>query len=366
MISSRLWLLVLVLGLLSFGLPACGDDADDSETTTDDDDDSDGDNTDDDDDDDDDTTDDDDDDTVAGEPFRFTIISDTHVRLPGNPDDGHYDNQENLDQLEAAITRINTEYSDSAFVAVTGDLVGCNYSDNPDDYGIGEDTPAETFKSMMDELVIPYHAILGNHDYQKDYDEEIDEGITVEDYSGIEAVWNKVLGIDPYYSVVVEGVRMIFLNSNRGEARYDACTGCEEEAYCTGSFDEEQLTWFEGELAQPEPAILFFHHPPITDNAEVFDEDEALFSFAGESFYVDAEDGFYDLTQANKDKILAIFVGHGHIAERDMLFETIPVYETPAVGDTGGNKDHMHIVDVDPAGPTIQITLGRDVTYWGE
>ena len=153
---------------------------------------------------------------------------------------------------------------------------------------------------------------------------------------------------------------MIFLNSNRGEARTQVCVGCTAEAYCTGSFDDEQLAWFEAELENGDPCILFFHHPPITDSPE------ALFSIA-KTFLVREEDAFYDLVETYQDQILAMFTGHGHIWEKDNMYESIPVFETSSIGDTNGNMDNIHIVEVNPEEMSITVTIGREDThYWSE
>jgi hypothetical protein len=56
--------------------------------------------------------------------FEFIVVSDIHVRLPGNPDDGYYDNQTNLANAMLAVDLINEQYGDADFVAVSGDLVG--------------------------------------------------------------------------------------------------------------------------------------------------------------------------------------------------------------------------------------------------
>ncbi len=299
-------------------------------------------------------------DEPVGEAFQFVVITDTHVRLPGNPDDEHYDNQQNLDNLEDAVAIINTDFADADFVAITGDLAGCLYSDDPADYGIDEPNPAETFKSLADQLDAPYYAVLGNHDYQLDYDTDLDEGVTSPDGPAMEAVWKKVLGIDPYYALLHEGIKMIFLNANRGDAYLDVCSGCQAEAACTGSFDSEQLTWLETELDSGEPAILFLHHPLFTDS------DEALFCFF-DTFLVEADDPFYDIAETYKEQLLAVFTGHGHLFERDTLFGTVPVYETSSLGDTNGHPENIHVVDVNPVGPELTVSIVRDgVEYWSE
>ena len=152
--------------------------------------------------------------TTSTNTFKFVVISDVHVRLPGNPDDAFYDNATNIALFSEALTHIKAECPDADFVMVTGDMTGCLFSDNPADYGTGADNPAEAFKRMMDTLGMPYYAALGNHDYENGFSTSTGQGITSSNTVGIEAVWKKVLGNDPYYTFVHKGVRFIVLNSN--------------------------------------------------------------------------------------------------------------------------------------------------------
>lgn len=283
------------------------------------------------------------------QPFSFVVITDTHVRLPGNPDDTKYANAENLEKLTRAVEKINGEAPDAAFVAVTGDLVGCLFSEDPDDYLQGEENPAEKFKEIMDNLLMPYYVALGNHDYEIDF--VFGEGINAKDPSGPEAVWKKVLGVDPYYSFVYNQTRFVFLNSARGPARQKTCIGSLRESYCTGSFDEEQIVWLESQLSNPEPSYLFFHHPPITDHPF-----QAIWSVAGPSFQVEKNDEFYDVAKDFKQEISAIFVGHGHLWEYDTLYNAIDVYETGSIGDTLSNSNNIRLVDVDPYTQDFTVT----------
>jgi Icc-related predicted phosphoesterase len=274
-------------------------------------------------------------------PFQFIVLSDTHVRLPGMPDDEVYDNQGNLDNLQEAIELINSNYEDADFIAVTGDLVGNLFSEDPNDYLTGADNPAETFSGMMDTLIPPFCVALGNHDYLKGFDSRLRQGIGTTDIEAIEAVWRKVLGVEPYHAFTHKGIKMIFLNSNRGPLRNEICEGSQIETFCTGSFDDEQLLWLEDRLNEEIPAILFLHHPPHTDNPNI-----------GWTFFhshrIDPEDPFYDLTWMYRHTILAIFVGHGHRWKQDTLHGSISVYETGAIGDYWSSADHIHVVEVDP------------------
>ena len=284
--------------------------------------------------------------------FSFLIISDTHVRLPGYPDNDYYNNQLNIDNLESAVTRINLQYPHAAFVLVTGDLVGCLFSDDAADYLVGQENPAEEFKSIMDGLNIPYYVALGNHDYQKDYDPDTGEGIMTDNILNIEAVWKKVLGIEPYYSFVHEGVRFIVLNSNRGDASSVLCP------FCTGSFDDLQIEWLEKEMEKTEPCLLFFHHPLFTDNKTPYTW--AVFP----SFLVEEGDAFYLSAQTYKNKIKAIFVGHGHSWVSDTLYQTIPVYETGPIGDAAGSGENIHVITVDPDDNLYEVSIGNDAASY--
>ncbi len=284
--------------------------------------------------------------------FRFLIISDLQVRIPGFPDDPWYESQTNLDNLNTTINTINTKSEGADFLVVTGDMVGCLFSEDPDDYGTGSINPAETMKSMVDQLTIPWYPVLGNHDYHKGFDAIRGEGITTENLEAIEAVWEKVLGIPPYYSTLHKGVNLIFLNSNRGIARSCVCPGKTAEAFCTGSFDETQMTWLTGELEKDEPAIIFSHHPPATDNPKVFWSISPL-------FLIEKNDLFYDITFEYREKIIAIFTGHGHLFRKDLLHGTIEVCETAAIGDNLSAANRYTEVDVFLMGNRVEF-------YWND
>lgn len=278
--------------------------------------------------------------------FKFIVISDMHVRIPGNPDDGVYDNAGNLNKFTGALDLIRTKHPDAEFVVVSGDTVGCLFSRNPDDYGVGGDNPAERFKTMMDTLGKPYYVALGNHDYQEGFDAAAREGITSNDPGAMEAIWKKVLDVDPYYSFVHRGVRIIVLNSMRGPEYITPCPSANpatRETGCKGSFDDAQINWLENELRRPEYCLLIIHHPVITDNNNVKN-----WSAAGLAMQVRAEDRFYEVARAYKDRIKGIFVGHGHRKEKDTLEGEIPVHETASIGDFGGAANHVRVVWMDP------------------
>ena len=288
-------------------------------------------------------------------PFEIIVISDTHVRIPGNLDDGDYDNQKNLTNLNLAVDLINENYSDADFVAVTGDLVGCLFSENSMDYLVGDtESPPEKFKQIFDHLNLPYYVTLGNHDYHIGYDPTTAEHIPSLNPEAVEAVWKKVLGIKPYYSFIHKGVQMIFLNSNRGQSMFIPCNGHDTETRCMGSFDPEQMDWLETCLNRPEPAIIFCHHPPVyeTETTDSF----SLTSILSQFMSIDIEEKFYDIAWSHQDKILAIFVGHWHIGQEYTLFDSIKVYLTGSIGDAFGSKKNISIVKIDPTLKSIKVS----------
>lgn len=281
--------------------------------------------------------------TPSADSFKFVVITDVHVRLPGNPDDAVYNNAGNLNQFSGALDLITSSHTDADLIIVNGDLVGCLFSSNPEDYFIGTDNPAETFKTMMQALGKPSYAALGNHDYQDGFNVSLREGVTATDPAAMEAVWKKVLGIDPYYSFIHKGVRFIILNSTRGPSYNEICPAATAESGCKGSFDDAQMDWLEVELAKPEFCLLFMHHPPITDNNSFKN-----WSAGGLAMQVRSGDRFYAIARANKTRIKGIFVGHGHRKEKDTLEATIPVHETGSIGDYQGSSRNIRVVWMDP------------------
>lgn len=279
----------------------------------------------------------------SADSFKIIVISDVHVRLPGNPDDVKYNNALNLSRFTDALNNIKTGHTDADLVIVNGDLTGCLFSNKPDDYGIGADNPAERFKLMIDTLGKPYYVILGNHDYQEGFDTLREEGITSADPAVMEAIWKKVLGIDPYYSFLHKGVRFIMLNSTRGPRYNDRCPYSEIEKGCKGSFDDDQMDWLETQLANSEPCLIFLHHPVITDH-----NDTKKWSAAGEEMQLRSSDRFYTIARTYKSKIKGIFVGHGHLKVKDTLEGVIPVHETASIGDHNGSANNIRVVWMDP------------------
>ncbi len=270
-------------------------------------------------------------------PFDIVVVSDIHTRIPGYPDEGYYDSQANLANAMFVVDRINETYPDADFVAVNGDLVGCLFSETPEDYLTGEDNPAGQFKRLFDHLMLPYYPTLGNHDYHTGFDPVILEHIPATDFDAVESAWINVLGIDPYYSFIHKGVHMIFLNSNRGTTRHLPCSGLEMETLCMGSFDPAQMVWLNACLNRPEPAVIFTHHPPA--ELPLSPERPFWISILSEIMVIDPADPFYDIIQRHRDRILAIFFRSLAPVAGIFPVRFDPCVPAGPVGDTAGSGE---------------------------
>ena len=120
-----------------------------------------------------------------------------------------------------------------AFSIITGDL---SQNGSPSGYEI-----AKEYISQLEALGGPALPVMGNVDEKTRFRETLLKGIETENGSC-------------YYSVIVEGIRIIVLDSQHtGEH--------------TGILDEKQLDWLENTLAiEHEPTLIALHHPPFALN----------------------------------------------------------------------------------------------------
>lgn len=157
-------------------------------------------------------------------PQKFIHLTDTHVLEDGKKLCG----LDPAERLRCAIDHINTCHGDARFVVVSGDLA-C--------YGL--ELGYDTVKTILADLSLPYHLMLGNHDNR--------------------ATFRKVFPehrCDPHgfiqYDFQTSQGRFVVLDT--------AVTGAEHGALCS-----DRLDWLEGCLreAAAEPVFLFMHHPPF-------------------------------------------------------------------------------------------------------
>ncbi|MBT3224379.1 MAG: hypothetical protein HN348_35375, partial [Proteobacteria bacterium] len=253
------------------------------------------------------------------------------------------------------------------FVVMTGDLVDVLPSDELTYYDENDNTSIHQLKLLLDELDMPFHLALGNHDYYTD-DGFLDSH-TTPDKSARESLFQDQLDMPaPWYRFDHEGLGFIVLNSMQDDARVDWAPG-----RC-GSFGEVQLAWLEEELKKGDPCFLFFHHPLALD-VMVSAGAMAFFAFEvprsegdyekyEDTVFEDWTDPIYDLLQEHADQVQGVFVGHGHWFVQD-YFEGIPVMMTDSVGnsyqgtaiDVDGEDQPMryHIVECNLTKNTMTI-----------
>lgn len=251
-------------------------------------------------------------------PIKFIVISDIHISSDQSKDD----------RLKTFINEINNgKYSDTEFLAITGDNVSSYYSNRNDGNGF-ENNRTLKLMSILKELKKPYLIALGNHDYKIDRNKDSDEPFTIDEINEIENLWKEHAGLEPYYSMEINGYKMIVLNSMRG-------------MYLNKRFDPEQLNWLADQMKDNMPVFLFFHHPVQSDNFKIWGKPKDLAT-------PEKEDKFFAILAKYKSKIKGIFVGHGHMWISDTLFNAIPIYETASFGE--GSGLNFYRVSIDESG----------------
>lgn len=255
-------------------------------------------------------------------PLKFVVISDIHISSDQSKDE----------RLKTFINEINNgTYSDAEFLAITGDNVSSYYSNRNEGDGF-ENNRALKLMSILKNLEKPYLIALGNHDYKIDRNKDSDAPFTIDEINEIEKLWNEHAGLEPYYSMKINGYKMIVLNSMRG-------------MYLNKRFDPDQLNWLADQLKDNLPVFLFFHHPLQSDNFKIWGKPKDLVT-------PENEEKFFAILAKYKSNIKAIFVGHGHMWISDTLFNTIPIYETASFGE--GRGLNFYRVSVDKSG-NVQV-----------
>ena len=71
-------------------------------------------------------------------------------------------------------------------------------------------------------------------------------------------LFRRKFGLKPYYTVEHRGWKFIHLNNFLGDTWENGKPAFDPE---TGSLGEQQLNWFEAELAEHKPSFVFIHYP---------------------------------------------------------------------------------------------------------
>jgi hypothetical protein len=218
--------------------------------------------------------------------FYFAIIADTHIidRYYKGPENSPEDTESILkttERLESVRSVINSLQPRMEKVFLVGDYFH-NYPSADIDFYFQNETRLDKAKALTDAFEMPVHAGFGNHDYWAD-------GMPRETSHEL---FRRKFGLKPYYTVEHRGWKFIHLNNflgdtwNKGHAQFNPAAG---------SLGEEQLNWFEAELQQKKPSLVFIHYPlSIVQPVEVKDY------------------GVHTLIKRHRESIQRVVSGHWH------------------------------------------------------
>jgi 3',5'-cyclic AMP phosphodiesterase CpdA len=156
--------------------------------------------------------------------MRFIHMTDMHITAENQPLYG----LSPRGRLEAAIDCINRDFTDVAFVMMTGDLVNRGT--------VGE---YNALRTILKDLQVPYYLLLGNHDGREAF-RQVFDGVPVDDNGFVQ------------YTFEMEDKRFIVMDTL-------------DEGKVGGLLCQQRLNWLTGQLdAQvQQDTFLFLHHPPL-------------------------------------------------------------------------------------------------------
>lgn len=171
------------------------------------------------------------------ETIYFVHLTDIHISVPGKTPLFGLNTAEKLRKAFADIAGLRMK---PAFIVISGDLT---HDGDLSDYRF--------LRSLLDdaeqELGIPIHVALGNHDRREPFREGfLGETPTAQSY---------------YYSFMSGGLRVVMLNTQVQDSH-------------AGRIDDEQLVWLKNLLAEPAPigTIIVHHHPIVRTPTALMDE----------------------------------------------------------------------------------------------
>ncbi|MHC4526459.1 MAG: metallophosphoesterase family protein [Planctomycetota bacterium] len=263
--------------------------------------------------------------------FCVLVLADTHTS----------NDEAKTDRLKKLVTRVNSgKYAGAECLIIAGDVVASVYGDcTPDGPDKNNDRLQRT-TTILNELNVAYYLAMGNHDYKICRNRDSDTYFSREEILDMERIWTSHTGFEPYYAFTLNGWKFVVLNSFRGR-------------HLGRHFDDEQLKWFESQLAAGMPTIVIFHHPLRTDHFRLWCGPRGMVTQANEP-------RLYHLLRAHRQQIKGIFVGHGHMWVNDTLFKTIKVHEPHGFGDgRRPSVDNLLLVHFDNGDYSISVVRAR-------
>ncbi len=183
--------------------------------------------------------------------FYFALIADTHIidSFYKGPE-GNAEDTDSIfktsERLIAARTLINSLRPKMEQVFLVGDYFH-NYPSQDIDFYFKNETRLDRAKALTDAFAMPVHAGFGNHDYDRHVPREMSHEL-----------FRRKFGLKPYYTVEHRGWKFIHLNNFLGATWENGNPAFDPK---TGSLGEQQLNWFEAELAERKPSFVFIHYP---------------------------------------------------------------------------------------------------------
>lgn len=276
-------------------------------------------------------------DAGAESVFRFAVIADSHIidEYYEGPESNPLDTESILkanERFGRAADKLNTLSANMDpgldLVLHVGDLIHEFAMDDPQ-FVMNNRTSVDIAAEMFGRLDMPMHYCLGNHDYELDIGLEFTHELFPETFGG-----------DVYYSVDHKGWKFVMLNNFLG-ASWDP--NSDDFNTDRGTLGEEQLQWFEGELQDGKPTMVFVHFPLAMISNDEFGD------FNTQS-----------LIRDYSDTISTVITGHWH---RWMDFGTTFGPRHFAMGSTRYDKDAYIIAEVDLA--TEELTfLNESLWEW--
>jgi hypothetical protein len=219
--------------------------------------------------------------------FYIALVADPHIidefYVKGS-ENGVEDNESILvttPRLISARDLINSLNPQIEQVFLIGDYFH-NYPSTDYDFYFQHKTRLDNAKEITDGFKAPVHLGWGNHDY------DVHRVPREMSHRLFKAKFNT----DPYTAMDYKGVKFVHLNNFLGTTQDNTAKDFNP---AIGSFGEEQLHWFEAQLAERKPTYVFVHYPLMQTRATEFQD------------Y-----GLQPILQKHKDTIQLVVSGHVH------------------------------------------------------
>lgn len=202
--------------------------------------------------------------TASPHKFYFAVVADSHIiddfYVKGS-ENGAEDNESILvttPRLTSARDLINSLKPAIEQVFLVGDYFH-NYPSTEYDFYFENKTRLDNAKAITDGFKMPVHLGFGNHDYDvHNVPRELSHRLFAAKFNA-----------KPYSSLDYKGFKFIHLNNFLGSTQDRTAA---EFNPGIGSLGEEQLQWFEAQLAQHKPTFVFIHYPLVQNAATEFSD----------------------------------------------------------------------------------------------